>query len=55
MGIESLSDILDLRRMNWMEKVAKVPANLQTATDWPRKLLLGALGASEVRDDKVAN
>ena len=28
MGIESLSEILDRRCMNWMEKVAKMPATL---------------------------
>ena len=38
LGIESLSNILDRRRMNWMEKVAKMPATLYD-NRLPRKLL----------------
>ena len=28
LGIESLSEIIDRRRMNWMEKVANMPATI---------------------------
>ena len=38
LGIESLSDILDRRGMNWMEKVANTPATLNN-NRLPRKLL----------------
>ena len=38
LGIESLGEILDHRRMNWMEKVAKMPATLDN-NHLPRKLL----------------
>ena len=38
LGIESLSEILDRRRMNWLEKVAKIPATLDD-NRLPRKLL----------------
>ena len=41
LGIESLDDILDCRRMNWMEKVAKTSAILDDNRQ-PHKLLLGA-------------
>ena len=38
--IESLDEILDRRRMNWMEKVAKIPATLDD-NRLPRKLIGG--------------
>ena len=38
LGIESLSEILDRRRMKWMEKVANMPATLDD-NRLPRKLL----------------
>ena len=36
-GIESLDEILDHRCMNWMEKVAKMPATLDSDTGQPKK------------------
>ena len=48
--IKSFDEVLDCRRMNWMEKVAKIPVTLAD-NRLPRKLLV----ASEVRDDQVAN
>ena len=50
LGIESLDNILDSRRVNWMEKVAKMPTTFDD-NRLPRKLL----GALEVRDDQVAS
>ena len=38
LGIELLDEILDHRRINWMEKVAKMPATLD-GNRLPRKLL----------------
>ena len=38
LGIESLSEILDRRRMNWMEKVANMSATVDD-NRLPRKLL----------------
>ena len=38
LGIESLGEILDRRRMNWMEKIAKMLATLDD-NRLPRKLL----------------
>ena len=38
LGIVSLGEILDRRRMNWMEKIAKMPATLDD-NRLPRKLL----------------
>ena len=52
LGIESLDEILDRRRMNWMEKVAKMPATL-TTTDYHVNYLV--VVALEVRADQVDN
>ena len=49
-GGKSLDEILDCRRMNWIEKVAKIPETFKD-NQLQRKLL----GALEVRDGKVAN
>ena len=57
LGIKSLDEILDRRRMKWMEKVANMPATLDD-NRLPRKLL-GAwiFGGKrqEARGDQVAN